>query len=151
MVKRDIIISGLNKLEKTISIPFSAYRTLLHGCLIKNSSLLIIGYGFNDLYINSLLEDFTNTHNKKRKLVILNYRKIDYINNYSWNYSQEHGIPQNEFTLIPKLFMDTSLNSKYYSEPIMRSEDKCCIYYFDKFKDTIIKHSNNIINFLIKQ
>ena len=41
------------KTEKIAIPPFDTYRANFQNCIMKNSNLRIIGYGFSDYYINN--------------------------------------------------------------------------------------------------
>ncbi len=67
------IITGLRKNDKIMMPPFDSYYMHLHQQLRSNENLLIIGYGFGDLYINSLLNQFYNFHGENGKVICIGY------------------------------------------------------------------------------
>lgn len=73
------IISGLRKTEKISIPPYDAYYHHLYDNILNSPRLLIIGYSFGDLYLNSLLKQFTYLHPKNGKAII-----IDYANSNNW-------------------------------------------------------------------
>lgn len=69
---QDCIITGLHKTDKIISHPYAFYRTQLDKQLINNNRLLIIGYSFNDYYVNNMLESIPSYHSEY-KIVIVDF------------------------------------------------------------------------------
>ena len=49
------IITGLMKNDKLLWNPFIAYHNKLVNSLLSNPNLIIIGYGFSDLYLNTTI------------------------------------------------------------------------------------------------
>jgi len=67
------IVTGLRKNDKIMTPPFDAYYTHLYQQLRNNKNLLIIGYGFGDLYINGLLNQFRSFHGGDGKVICIGY------------------------------------------------------------------------------
>ena len=67
------IITGLDKVEKISAKPFSIYRLNLEKQIATNNSLLIVGYSFGDLYVNSILERMRLLHGDRQRVVIVDY------------------------------------------------------------------------------
>ncbi len=67
------IVTGLRKNDKIMTPPFDAYYTHLYQQLRNNKNLLIIGYGFGDLYINGLLNQFRSFHGTDGKVICIGY------------------------------------------------------------------------------
>ena len=65
------IIIGLRKLDKLTYLPFSVYHANLVNKIIANSSLLIVGYSFGDLYANQLIERHSLIHGSKQRIVLI--------------------------------------------------------------------------------
>ncbi|MBR32990.1 MAG: hypothetical protein CMN77_16950 [Spirochaetaceae bacterium] len=78
VILRAPLITGLNKPDKTVHSPFADYVKWLYDCLVDSPRLLIIGYSFGDLYINSLLQKYIMTHSNGRKVVIADYLPPDF-------------------------------------------------------------------------
>ncbi len=65
------IITGLRKTDKLNCVPFDFYHSNLSNCIVRNSQLVIAGYGFGDLYCNQLLERMHFLHGNKRRIVFI--------------------------------------------------------------------------------
>lgn len=70
------IITGLLKTDKLNILPFAFYHNHLYNCVMKNNSLLIVGYSFGDLYINQLVERMELIHGANKRVVLIDYRKL---------------------------------------------------------------------------
>lgn len=64
------IVTGMDKTSLLPYDPFSTYHMCLKRSLIDNDSLLIIGYGFGDYYINTMINTFLKK--EKASMVIIN-------------------------------------------------------------------------------
>jgi hypothetical protein len=75
------LISGLHKSEKLLaSEPYASYYRAFGSWMENNSRLLVIGYGFADLHLNSLAMRLTSWHGRKRKVaVITDLREEDWL------------------------------------------------------------------------
>lgn len=71
-LSQDSIITGLQKTDKIISHPYAFYRTQLDKQLIGNNKVLIVGYSFNDYYVNNMLESLPSYH-ANYKIVLIDY------------------------------------------------------------------------------
>jgi hypothetical protein len=68
------LLTGLQKPDKVLAAePYATYYRTLGNWLETNSRLLVVGYGFGDVYINSLLSRITSWHGKNRKVVLITY------------------------------------------------------------------------------
>ena len=70
------IITGLMKTDKLNILPFAFYHSHLYNCMMRNNSLLIVGYSFGDLYINQLIERMDLIHGDKKRVVLIDYWKL---------------------------------------------------------------------------
>ena len=70
------IITGLLKTDKLNTLPFAFYHSHLYNCIMRNNSLLIVGYSFGDLYINQLMEKMELIHGEKKRVVLIDYWKL---------------------------------------------------------------------------
>ena len=68
------------KNDKLLWNPFIAYHNKLVNSLLSNPNLIIIGYGFSDLYLNRLLLQYHNNFFDNKKTLI-----IDYIDKNKYN------------------------------------------------------------------
>lgn len=67
------IITGLMKTDKINILPFAFYHGHLYNCIMKNNSLLVVGYSFGDLYINQLIERMELIYGDKKRVVLIDY------------------------------------------------------------------------------
>ncbi len=141
------IITGLRKTEKILYYPFTAYRFLLEKCLVENPSLLIIGYGFGDYYINSLLYKFARIHKNKRKIcMVTKFRDPEY-----WHRDPSAmDWPSNEsMSFIARSFYEEYPFNSYYSFPgKIVSKDKKAALYLRGFENLCKNESKWLLNFL---
>lgn len=70
------IITGLMKTDKFNILPFAFYHGHLYNCVMRNNSLLVIGYSFGDLYINQLIERMELIHGDRKRVVLIDYWKL---------------------------------------------------------------------------
>lgn len=70
------IITGLIKTDKLNTLPFAFYHSHLYNCIMRNNSLLVIGYSFGDLYINQLIERMELIHGDRKRVVLIDYWKL---------------------------------------------------------------------------
>ncbi|MCH5245867.1 MAG: SIR2 family protein [Muribaculaceae bacterium] len=71
------IITGLNKEAKLNCIPFDFYHANLVKSITDNPRLLIIGYGFGDLYCNQLIERMNLIHGDKARVCVIDYWDVE--------------------------------------------------------------------------
>jgi hypothetical protein len=69
------IITGLRKTDKLTISPYNYYHHYLNAAIIKNHSLLIVGYSFGDLYVNDLIERMNLLHGEKKRIVLMRFLK----------------------------------------------------------------------------
>lgn len=67
------IITGMLKLDKLLRHPMDLYFGEFIHSLTTNNKIIVVGYGFMDLYINQLLFLFNSAHLKERKIVLIDY------------------------------------------------------------------------------
>lgn len=70
------IITGLLKTDKLNILPFAFYHSHLYNCIMRNNSLLVVGYSFGDLYINQLIERMELIYVDKKRVVLIDYWKL---------------------------------------------------------------------------
>lgn len=78
------------KTDKLNILPFAFYHTHLYNCVMRNNSLLVVGYSFGDLYINQVLERMDLIYGNEKRIVLIDY----------WNLLVDdnviNGIPEGE-------------------------------------------------------
>ncbi len=103
------IITGLRKTEKILTQPFDAYFHHFYQSIFQNSKLLIIGYGFGDLYLNSILEQFTSIHGENGKAIVITYlNKADWV---PWIYDNP-SISHNMKQFLYHLYQETDFSDR---------------------------------------
>lgn len=70
------IITGLNKTAKLNCVPFDFYHANLVNSVTRNNKLLIIGYGFGDLYCNQIIQRMNLIHGNQARVCIIDYFKL---------------------------------------------------------------------------
>ena len=143
-LKQTTIITGKNKTEKIAIPPFDTYRANLQKCLIQNSNLLIIGYGFADYYVNNILNQFNKIHKENTRVNI-----IDFEDETAWKDLKFAPFKpnSNRWATIYNLFKDSSFESifrKDYTSPQLFNNDINKLW-LRGFKDVAENHLSEII------
>lgn len=73
LINKANIITSMLKLDKVLRYPLGVYFGELIQSLLTNKKIIIIGYGFFDLYLNQLLNIFNSAHLRDRKIVLIDY------------------------------------------------------------------------------
>lgn len=148
------LITGLRKTDKLTVHPYDEYQAVFRTALYKSQRLLIIGYSFGDLYLNSILNRMLGVHGSERRIVIV---------------TQFPGRPEQWFPDAKVLFQDhrwpnvdmfqalaTAMNSvrplgasNQFHDRLV-SEDGCCQLYLAGTQRAIEDHGDEILEFLTK-
>ena len=93
------IITGLMKTDKLLWNPLMEYEHHFYRALTTNENLLIVGYGFLDKYINTMLWRFQSRNIEHRKVMLITkaYEETD------WQPQIEPPLNPNEMTLFTHL------------------------------------------------
>ncbi|OKL35493.1 SIR2 family protein [Domibacillus mangrovi] len=143
------IITGLRKLDKLSVHPLSVYNSLFTDSISSNSSLLVCGYSFGDLHINSVLERMASIHGNKRRIVLIVYLSDYWKENWSSDLSVMKCFSLNIRRFLAKTFQETRpLASNFFFENPIISQDGLVRVYFDGFKKTVEDYGKEIIEFL---
>lgn len=67
------IITGLRKNDKLNIVPFDFYHGHLFNCILKNNSLLLVGYSFGDVYMNHVIERMELIHGENKRIVLIDW------------------------------------------------------------------------------
>lgn len=139
------IITGLMKTDKLLWNPFIVYHNKLVNSLFSNPNLIIIGYGFSDLYLNNLLLQYHNAFFDNKKVIL-----IDYIDDK--NYKIRYNSPFdscNKTKFTNYIFKKDGWYhlSKYNRGDYFLSDDNTVCIYKNGFKNTVDNHLNDICNF----
>lgn len=137
------LITGLDKTAKILfAYPYSVTYQLFAQCVETCPRLLIIGYGFLDKHINTIIRRLTNIHDTKRRVVIVDLRPEDEWKPFEWNGNDQM------FNTIGILSKESRpLSNLSYINP-WESSDKCCRVYLLGTLDAYKKRQNDIISFL---
>lgn len=68
------IITGLDKLNQIYREPFRQYLFSLDQRIYESDTILFIGYGFNDSYLNELIKTHSRDKSKRRNIVVIDYQ-----------------------------------------------------------------------------
>ncbi len=71
------IITGLDKTNQLLKEPFGTYFMQLDRLVYEADSILFIGYGFNDLHLNSIFPFIRYDKSKIRKIVVIDWASKD--------------------------------------------------------------------------
>lgn len=142
------IVTGLRKLEKLNASPYSHYLSFFQNSLLYNPCLLIVGYGFGDLYLNQIMERMNIIHGNKKRVVIITYCP-DCVSVY--NPKIFNRVSDEEYRFVLKQFKTPTYIGKHKSnvpeERFFISDDGTARLYLDGFKNTVSAHSQEIIDF----
>ena len=147
------ILIGLKKLDKMTYLPSSIYHAELVNKLMKNNGLLIIGYSFNDLYVNQLLQRRVLMRGIEHRMVIIDSfpRYINSIQSLYRYLSDNKGrmlqFLTPFFNIRIENFTIKGINFTSYTDPIY-NEDHKCILFICGLKKAVELHSELIFNFL---
>lgn len=142
------IITGLRKNDKLMNMPFDTYFHHLYQSLMQNSRLLIIGYSFGDLYINTILNNFANIHGEAAKATV-----ITYLNPADWviDLSEIRAINHRTKQFYYDLFQEKDLGNRLLSwrrPDYIDSMNKSKSIYFAGFRNTAEQYTDRIFETL---
>lgn len=105
------IITGLMKTDKLNILPFTFYHSHLYNCVVRNNSLLIVGYSFGDLYINQLIKRMELIHGDKKRVVLIDYWNMA-VDDTENDKEGEESINRNSFIceMMKQKFWDDGIN-----------------------------------------
>lgn len=143
---RTNIITGLMKTDKLLRTPFDIYQMRLFNSLMNSNKIIIIGYGFSDLYVNNMLEQFNNIHYENRKIVL-----IDYVDSKHWHPERLEWLkPGSKASYVRRIFKNDGCTQKMcFKEPIkFISDDGMSKLYLQGFKKVAEDFTDEIIDFI---
>lgn len=146
------IITGLRKTDKLTAAPYNYYHHFLNDSILKNKSLLIVGYSFGDLYINDLIERMNLLYGQEKRIVVIT--KLQYDTVYR-TFCDLDATMNNvrDLLFVKKMMHDDNFEFSHLDNTITKenpyeSKDKTVQLYVYGFKSAVEKHSDRIINFL---
>ncbi len=139
------IITGLHKTDKLVALPYSFYYSGIYNLLFECDKIIIIGYSFSDIHINSWLSRITQMKGNKRKIMyITKSNGSDYL--YPRYKLME--INDNFQTIITLGYGWDNLNDPTKQGPFAFSDDNCCAIWFDGFKSFAELGFEQVLKFL---
>ncbi len=149
------VLVGLRKTEKLEFLPYSCYHADLVNKIVANSSLLIVGYSFGDLYIDQLIDCHKLVHGKNQRVVLID-KWSDWINKDS---ASVYLHLMNKTNGRLRLFIERLLENKYNpleSSRFFRKVSSCCWESYNGvlrictkgFKYAVENNEGDILNFL---
>lgn len=155
------IITGLNKTDKLVNLPFATYHFNLSQRLFQSHSLLIAGYSFGDYYVNYELERMRLYHGEKLRVVLIDYWSLqnyqdmpeEYIIHAYLEYSEPDSISHQKAHFISKVMHSGHLD--YYKDGFckltydnyMISNNKQLMLFVGGWKKAL-QHRDEIYKFL---
>ena len=127
------IITGLRKTDKISIPPYDAYRNHFYQSVLENRNLLIVGYGFGDYYINSIINQFRDFHGDQGKIIYISYLSD---NSYFMDF-MEMPIPSNFKHSIYSTFREKEIDTRFLAlrkQDFVDSLDHNSRVYFCGFK-----------------
>ena len=145
------IISGSRKTEKMVCAPYNVYLSDITRKVLENKRLMIIGYSFNDLYLNEILGLGIAAHGDDFRVVIIDKFPAS-INGYS-SLFQHLQKRSGMFTFVSRLVKERlyiepgqtafPLVVKDYDTPVV-SQNEVLMMCTGGFKDAVEKHNHAI-------
>lgn len=147
------LITGLRKTDKLTVHPYDEYQALFRRAVYRSPSLLIAGYSFGDLYLNSIVDRMLALHGPSRRIVIITWfpGEKDHWHCDPKVLNQDYGWPGSEmyFSLGAAMSSTQPLgNSLVYKDRLM-STDGCCRVYLGGTQDAFEKYGDEILEFLL--
>ena len=92
-----VIITGLDKTSQILREPFLQYYMMLDRLVFEADAILFIGYGFNDLHLNSVFSPLRGGKNAK-KIVVIDSKydgddTMEFSHTEGWNSRVCHTLP----------------------------------------------------------
>lgn len=161
------LITGLSKTEKTTCLPYDIYRYNFERSIIKNNSLLIVGYSFGDKYLNHMMTRMNQLHGEDKRIVLIAYWGIkdwakdelgaaltnDNVNSSIFEqYIDLNKVSNDELLFIKRIAHHDydiwhHFNKLSLSEPMI-SDNGQLMLLIGGFKESIDNHKSEILSFL---
>jgi hypothetical protein len=147
------LITGLRKTDKLTAHPYDDYQALFRRSIYKNPGLLIAGYSFGDLYLNSMMTRMLAIHGFKRRIVIVTWfpRSPD-----EWHFDPAVltpycGWPGMDMLSAFGAFMNsrTPLGTSHRFQDKLLSNDGCCRIYLGGTQQAFQNYGDEILAFLL--
>jgi len=141
------LITGLQKPDKVLAAePYHSYYRYFGNWLEATPRLLVIGYGFADVHLNTLLARLTSWHGDARRVVIVTWLPEDewVLHHHSGHYRHDEGI------VAARLSEERQgwFHQMRLYEPVWTSPNSRCRVYQGGLRSTIDGHLGDVIKFL---
>ena len=159
------IITGMHKMDKMCYMPHSFYHAFFTRKILENPSLLIVGYSFNDIYVNQIINRHKLIHSDKQRVVIIDKWQIDeksdinsfveyiynntslgcieFLNQMIWDEdSYYQGVINNQD------FKLRFIAKMQWEDHFWSLKDHCMRLYINGFKSAVENYQNEIIEYL---
>ncbi len=143
---RSNVITGLLKTDKLLWNPLMEYEHHFYQALTSNDRLLIVGYGFPDKYINSMLWRFQSENYGKRKVILITKAYQD-----DWQPVIEPPLSPSAMTIFTELMFKNQawfrrvkfeqVENGYYSDDGMAGLYTCGL------KTVVKSHMDDVVRF----
>ena len=147
------IIMGLHKTDKICYIPQNYYHANLTNCILRNSSILIVGYSFGDIYLNQLLQQHQLIHMDKQRMIIIDYwSEVDKSGVVYYHYKHTSNIYFQHF--IESIIHINGFQLQKYLESLKPIHEHCyditpnLRIYTSGFKESVQKYQSEIFEYL---
>jgi hypothetical protein len=149
------LITGLRKPDKLTAHPYDEYQAVFRRCIYESPCLLVVGYSFGDLYLNSIINRVLGIHGSKRRIVIVtwfpgspdqwHYEPACLNGLFAWpnmNMLFAFGAAMNSVTPLGRSFE--------FQEKLV-STDGCCRIYLGGTRKSFEKYGDEILQFLLSR
>lgn len=134
------MITGLDKTAKVvIAEPYRTYMHTLHSLVEQVPRLLIVGYGFGDLHVNSAIGRFTRLHGDSRRVAVVDF----------WNPWEHYSVwAQTRYELFKGVarFSQEAAPMDTLTDPVLwRSSDARCMVATKGLGDVAKNHTADVV------
>lgn len=147
------LITGLRKTDKLTIHPYDEYQAVFRRSIYNSPRLLIAGYSFGDLYLNSILDRMLALHGNRRRIVIITWfpgGKDDWHSDPAV-LNRDLGWPGMEmlFSLGAAMNSVHPLGDSLVYHEVLTSPDSCCRIYLGGTQKAFQEHGQEILDFLM--
>jgi hypothetical protein len=146
------LITGLRKTDKLTVHPYDDYQALFRHRIEKSPRLLIAGYSFGDLYLNSIMNRMLGIHGSKRRIAIVTWfpGQPDEWHCDPQVLHQDWGWPTHEMHFAFGALMNsvTPFGTSLSFRDRLVSDDQCCRIYLGGTQPAFQNYSDEILAFL---
>ena len=133
------IITGRMKTDKMIWAPMQIYMHGFINALMNNEELFIIGYGFGDLYINTLLFQYLQKHKENKSVRLISFCSEE---QFYDEVSAYHSLFQGSQAKFAQCLMENPRWCSFQRKSYYKSKTNNAGIYIDGFK----KYSEDYIS-----